>query len=64
MVVVVNLHFVLQDLGWKKRHNYLKKVAEVAVNCFIQNDRVNVLGIVLAGAAEFKNELAFNEYLD
>nr|Q5CD84.1 RecName: Full=Eukaryotic peptide chain release factor subunit 1; Short=Eukaryotic release factor 1; Short=eRF1 [Loxodes striatus]BAD90946.1 eukaryotic release factor 1 [Loxodes striatus] len=51
-------------LRLEKRHNYMKKVAEVAINCFIQNDRVNVLGIVLAGAAEFKNELAANEYLD
>ena len=31
----------------EKRHNYIRKVAELAVQHFITNDKVNVTGIVL-----------------
>ncbi|XP_055334035.1 eukaryotic peptide chain release factor subunit 1-like isoform X2 [Paramacrobiotus metropolitanus] len=41
----------------EKRHNYVRKVAEAAVTCFIAYDRVNVAGLVLAGSADFKKEL-------
>lgn len=41
----------------EKRHNYLRKVAEQATNCFIENDRPNVIGLVLAGSADFKTDL-------
>lgn len=51
-------------LRTEKRHNYVRKVAEVAVQCFITNDRPNVQGLVLAGSADFKNELAQSDMFD
>lgn len=36
-------------LRMEKRHNYIRKVAETAVNMFITNDKVNVTGLILAG---------------
>lgn len=48
----------------EKRHNYVRKVAETAVQMFITNDKVNVAGIVLAGSAEFKNELKVSDMFD
>ena len=41
----------------EKRHNYVRKVAELSVTQFITNDKVNVAGIVLAGSADFKVNL-------
>ncbi|KAG0228391.1 Polypeptide release factor (eRF1) in translation termination [Actinomortierella wolfii] len=48
----------------EKRHNYVRKVAELAVQHFITNDKVNVTGIVLAGSADFKTELGQSDLLD
>ncbi|CEP20673.1 unnamed protein product [Cyberlindnera jadinii] len=48
----------------EKRHNYVRKVAEVAVQCFITNDKVNVNGLVLAGSADFKTDLAKSDLFD
>ncbi|CCH45588.1 Eukaryotic peptide chain release factor subunit [Wickerhamomyces ciferrii] len=48
----------------EKRHNYVRKVAEVAVQCFITNDKVNVNGLVLAGSADFKTELSKSDLFD
>lgn len=48
----------------EKRHNYVRKVAEVAVQNFITADKVNVTGLVLAGSADFKSELAGSDLLD
>ncbi|KAL7750992.1 translation termination factor eRF1 [Sorochytrium milnesiophthora] len=48
----------------EKRHNYVRKVAEIAVQCFITADRVNVTGLVLAGSADFKTELAQSDMFD
>ncbi|KKY29246.1 putative eukaryotic peptide chain release factor subunit 1 [Phaeomoniella chlamydospora] len=48
----------------EKRHNYVRKVAEVAVQNFITNDKVNVAGIVLAGSADFKNDLNQSDMFD
>ena len=42
----------------EKRHNYLRKVCEVATTTFITADKINVQGLVLAGSGEFKNELS------
>lgn len=41
----------------EKRHNYVRKVAELAVQNYITNDKVNVAGLILAGSADFKNDL-------
>lgn len=48
----------------EKRHNYLRKVAELTTQLFITNDRPNVSGLILAGSAEFKNELAGSDLFD
>lgn len=48
----------------EKRHNYVRKVAEVAVQNFITNDKLNVKGLVLAGSADFKTDLARSELFD
>jgi len=51
-------------LGLEKRHNYLRKVAELATTLFITNDRPNVVGLVLAGSAEFKTKLNTSDLFD
>lgn len=48
----------------EKRHNYVRKVAEHAVQHFITNDKVNVQGLVLAGSADFKTELSGSDLFD
>ncbi|KAJ8663267.1 peptide chain release factor 1 [Lichtheimia ornata] len=48
----------------EKRHNYIRKVAELATDFFVTQDRPNVAGLVLAGSADFKNELAQSDLFD
>lgn len=48
----------------EKRHNYVRKVAETAVEIFIRNDKVNVAGLILAGSADFKTELGQSDMFD
>lgn len=48
----------------EKRHNYVRKVAEVAVQMFITNDKPNIAGLVLAGSADFKTELSQSDMFD
>lgn len=40
------------------------QVAETATTCFISADRPNVSGLVLAGSADFKNELSTSDMFD
>mmetsp|Transcript_15978 Transcript_15978/g.25034 ORF Transcript_15978/g.25034 Transcript_15978/m.25034 type:complete len:304 (+) Transcript_15978:146-1057(+) len=51
-------------LRLEKRHNFVRKCAEVAVQCFITNDRPNVKGLILAGSAEFKQVLNGSDLFD
>ncbi|KAM0790728.1 Eukaryotic peptide chain release factor subunit 1 [Microbotryomycetes sp. NB124-2] len=51
-------------LRTEKRHNYVRKVAELAVQHFITDDKVNVQGVVLAGSADFKTELSQSDMFD
>lgn len=51
-------------LRMEKRHNYVRKVAETSVQCFITNDKINVCGLVLAGSADFKTELGQSDMFD
>jgi peptide chain release factor subunit 1 len=51
-------------LRLEKRHNYLAKVAELCTQLFITDNRINVTGIVLAGSAEFKNDLQDSDLFD
>lgn len=48
----------------EKRHNYLRKVAELTGQHFITNDLPNVAGLVMAGNAGFKTELSETDMLD
>jgi hypothetical protein len=51
-------------LRMEKRHNYVRKVAELATQFFITNDRPNVAGLVMAGSADFKTELNQSDLFD
>lgn len=48
----------------EKRQNYVRKVAEMATQMFIQNDRPTVVGMILAGSAEFKLKLNQSDIFD
>jgi peptide chain release factor subunit 1 len=48
----------------EKRHNYVRRVAEQMSNLFITNSKPNVAGLILAGSAEFKNDLAKSDLFD
>ena len=51
-------------LRMEKRHNYVRKVAETAVQLYISNDRPNIAGLILAGSADFKTELSQSDMFD
>ncbi len=51
-------------LRMEKRHNYVRKVAEVAVQLYISNDKPNIAGLILAGSADFKTELSQSDMFD
>ena len=51
-------------LRMEKRHNYVRKVAETAVQLFLTNDKANVSGLILAGSADFKTELSQSDMFD
>jgi len=50
-------------LRLEKRHNYVRKVGEEATRMFITNDKPNVAGLIMAGSADFKNDLQKNDQL-
>jgi len=51
-------------LRMEKRHNYVRKVAEVAVTLFLPGDKPNIAGLILAGSADFKTELSQSDMFD
>lgn len=51
-------------LRMEKRHNYVRKVAEVATQLFITGDKPNIVGLILAGSADFKTELSQSDMFD
>nr|CCA17256.1 PREDICTED: similar to eukaryotic release factor 1 CG5605PA putative [Albugo laibachii Nc14] len=51
-------------LRLEKRHNYVRKVAEIATQMFVSNDKPNISNLVLAGSADFKNELNTSDMFD
>lgn len=51
-------------LRLEKRHNYLRKVAELSTQHFITNDRPNITGLVIAGSADFKTDLTRSDLFD
>jgi len=48
----------------EKRHNYLRKVCEVATQVFITDNKPNVSGLVLAGCADFKTDMMNSDMFD
>ena len=46
------------------RNNYIRKASEMAVHYFIEDDKVNVQGLILAGNADLKTELSKSQYFD
>lgn len=52
-------------LRLEKRHNYVRKVAELATQLFVPDgQKPNVQGLVLAGSADFKTELVRSDLFD
>ena len=52
-------------LRLEKRHNYVRKVAEMATQLFVPNGQSpNIQGLVLAGSAEFKQQLMRSDLFD
>mmetsp|Transcript_32926 Transcript_32926/g.54366 ORF Transcript_32926/g.54366 Transcript_32926/m.54366 type:complete len:462 (-) Transcript_32926:225-1610(-) len=52
-------------LRLEKRHNYVRKVAEMATQLFVPDgQKPSVQGIVLAGSADFKTELVRSDLFD
>lgn len=51
-------------LRTEARHNYVRKCAEESTRQFITNDKPNVIGLVLAGSAAFKNDLFQSDLFD
>jgi len=52
-------------LRLEKRHNYVRKVAELATQLFVTDgQRPNVQGLVMAGSADFKSELMRSDLFD
>lgn len=51
-------------LRMEKRHNYVRKCAEMAVSFFITDNKCNVAGLILAGSADFKTDLFQSDMFD
>eukprot|EP00898_Chlorokybus_atmophyticus_P001735 jgi/Chlat1/2562/Chrsp175S02399 len=53
-------------LRMEKRHNYVRKTAELATQFFIDpaTSQPNVAGLILAGSADFKTELSQSDMFD
>lgn len=51
-------------LRLEKRHNYVRKVAELAVQYFIADNKLTVSGLILAGSADFKIDLLQSDMFD
>ena len=51
-------------LRMEARHNYLRKVAELASQYFITDDKCNARGLILAGSADFKSDLSKSDLFD
>ncbi|KAK0538462.1 translation termination factor eRF1 [Tilletia horrida] len=46
------------------RHNYVRKVAELATQHYITDNKCNCVGLILAGSADFKTELGQSDLFD
>lgn len=51
-------------LRLEKRHNYLRKIGETATLKFLNDNKPNVKGIIVAGFAELKTEFMDSQFFD
>lgn len=51
-------------LRLEKRHNYVRKCAEMANQLYLHDNKATVTGIVMAGSADFKTELMNSDHFD
>jgi len=51
-------------LRLEKRHNFVRKVGELCTQMFITSDAPNITGLVVAGSAEFKQDLTRSDLFD
>jgi len=51
-------------LRLEKRHNYVRKVAEIATQVFVTDAKPNISGLIIAGSADFKTELTTSDLFD
>ena len=51
-------------LRMEARHNYIRKVCELTTNYFITDNKPNVTKLILAGSADFKDEVRASHLFD
>ncbi|KAL1200950.1 Eukaryotic peptide chain release factor subunit 1-1 [Cardamine amara subsp. amara] len=53
-------------IGTERRHNYLRKTAELATQFYINpsTSQLNVAGLILAGSGDFKTKLSHSDMFD
>lgn len=51
-------------LRQESQHNYVTKTAELSTHHFISNNAPNVTGLIIAGSANFKDELVKSDHFD
>jgi len=51
-------------LRLEKRHNFVRKVGELCTQMFISSDMPNITGLIVAGSAEFKQDLTTSDLFD
>jgi len=51
-------------LRLEKRQNYVRKVCETTNQLFINDNKLTISGLILAGSADFKNEIPESDVLD
>lgn len=51
-------------LRLEKRHNYVVKVAELAKQYFLKDEKPNIVGLIIGGPADFKGELTAADFFD
>merc|ERR1712194_992884 len=51
-------------LRLEKRHNYVRKVAEIATQVFMSDAKPNIKHLIIAGSADFKTELTTSDLWD
>tara|TARA_B110000208_G_scaffold51271_1_gene67340 strand:- start:365 stop:1717 length:1353 start_codon:yes stop_codon:yes gene_type:complete len=51
-------------LRMEARNNYIRKVAEFTTHYFIEDDKPNIKGLIIAGNSDFKNQLIKSQYFD